>query len=194
MKKLSLIFLVLISNSVYGACFELRKSIMGYQAYIENRKGILANISPAPYDAEGLAVKQEKVIQNRPDIVPKYQRELDQAITNMLRNLSSNDNIVVLNEEYFKPILKFAKLGNIDAQFCVAVLYEFGLGTKRAVPIAYGFAAAAVAQNPPFGEEFREDIASKLSPNGQAQGIEAANQIMKNFTDLYDQPVKVLIQ
>ena len=185
------LFLLFLSFSVLAECEDLHWDLKLAKHGLDDlkKRGLSPYAGSLLYDRDSVREYERRI-----EGVNEFEIDREQVILEIKRHASHNDYELYMDDRYAKDILKFAKFGDIRSQFCASVLYEFGVGFPKDMVMAYGLAATAVAQNPPFGQHRRDQIASILTPDQQAQGIEVANRLMRSITNLYDQPTTILIK
>jgi hypothetical protein len=176
-----------------ATCVDFYRTIENCQRYLDKESLDALTLGRGKCDIAGQA---DDFLQNSPEAT-KSVRELNKNVADSVYKIVSNVRIdnrkMHVDNQYVRPLMNLARTGSIEAQFCASVLFEYGLGYKQSLPIAYALAAAAVAQNPPFGRERQDSIASKLSWKEQSIAVDYANRITKIITDLYDNPSVVFV-
>ncbi len=176
-----------------ATCVDFYRSIENCQSYLDKDSSDPLTPGSGRCDIAGQADAFLEDSLEATKSVRELNKDVADSLYKILSNVQINKRKMHVDNNYVRPLINLARSGNVEAQFCASVLFEFGLGYERNLPIAYALAAAAVAQNPPFGRERQDSIASKLSWKEQPIAVDYANRIAKIITDLYDNPSVVFV-
>ena len=114
-----------------------------------------------------------------------------------------NDNLVEVifkkshktdfSSKIYEYLLVAAKSGYVPAQFAISEVYFKGIGVIPDEVQAYAWAATAVAQNPPFGSQRRDEKAVNLDNIELNEAESFAEEYIRKYTDIFDHsPVTVM--
>jgi len=86
-----------------------------------------------------------------------------------------------------------AEAGHIQAQFYMGALAYHGIGRDINLIESYAWYALAVAQNPPFGKERRDQRAVEITEEELYNAEGLAMEYMRKYSKLYDRPSHTMI-
>jgi len=114
----------------------------------------------------------------------------EQIIVNTYKSKQKEDYIPVIGEK----LLKAAKLKNTEAQFLLHAVYELGIGVNVDLIESRAWLEVAVSQDPPFGSHLIEYSSKFLDAEQTSKALGRAQYFRKQYTNLYEQPAKVILQ
>lgn len=93
-------------------------------------------------------------------------------------------------------IRKAAEAKHINAQFALAEILQEGVGVPIDEVQAQAWRITGTAQNPPYGDNIRDGYLAKywLSPEEVAKAYALAEEFMRKYTDLWDNPSLTIFQ
>ena len=112
--------------------------------------------------------------------------ELDKDAEAIKNEAYTKQHELDFNTEIHARLLSAAKKGHMPAQFALSEIYNRGIGVKPNKVHAYAWAATAVAQNPPFGSDRRDNRAVDMNSFELSEAESLAEQFMKKYTDIFD--------
>ncbi len=112
--------------------------------------------------------------------------ELDKDAEAVKNEVYAKQHELDFNTEIYVRLLNAAREGHMPAQFALSEVYNRGIGVTPNKVHAYAWAATAVAQNPPFGSERRDNRAVNMNSFELSEAESLAEQFMKEYTDIFD--------
>lgn len=140
------------------------------------------------------ARKKHDILLANKDTISEQDFKLRQKLLKLKQSITVKNARYIADKDKFDAILEHAKNKDIEAQYCISLLYEYGLGCEIDLVEAYAWVSTSVAQKPPFRTEKREYIASLLSPDQTSEAIGKANTYSRIYTNLFDTPTTVYIK
>ena len=112
--------------------------------------------------------------------------ELDIKVEELKKKVLTKQHDLDFSNEIHARLLMAAKQGHIPSQFALSQVFSRGVGVTPDKVKAYAWAAAAVAQNPPFGSERRDLHAENMNSSELFEAESLADEYMKKYTDIFD--------
>lgn len=136
---------------------------------------------------EHIATQAVEIYKDSVDRKEKLTREeLDKGAQAVKNKAYTKQHELDFNTEIHVRLLNAAREGHMPAQFALSGIYNRGIGVPPNKVHAYAWAATAVAQNPPFGSERRDNRAINMNSFELSEAESLAEQFMKEYTDIFD--------
>ena len=136
---------------------------------------------------ELIAVKEFSKFKKKLETKEKFsEEEFEKSEKAIIKDVYSKRHELDFDAEIQIRLLNAARDGYIPAQFALGEIYSNGIGIAPNKVEAYAWAATAVAQNPPFGSDRRDDLAIRMDSFEINEAESLAEEYMKKYTDIFD--------
>ena len=177
-----------------GNNYETAYKLMQQSADLGSRSGnyglavllFSKNLDESKLTKDKIVVKEFESFKHSEQSQDMDEDGLNKMLAAIKKNIYSKQHDLDFSNEIHVRLLNSARDGYIPAQFALSEVYSSGIGIAPNKVHAYAWAATAVAQNPPFGSDRRDNYAVNLDSFEINEAESLAEQFMKDHTEIFE--------
>lgn len=141
--------------------------------------------------AEGRLTKSEIILNAVTVCLNDHEDEFEiyySCVEKIAHRLNNKRQDNEFSDALFQRIEALAKEGNLIAQYNMAAIQLYGVGTKIDIPSAYAWAIVASTVNPPFGKKMADDLYTNLNSDEKRQAELLSMRYLSDYSKIYQRP------